>query len=76
MNKDEVRRLFPECVAFADQCRDIFGDGVRLIYAKENGREIGKKTVLDPECVVRLSEICIDSRPFSEVIDARKKRAK
>ena len=76
MKKDEVRRLFPKCVAFADHCRGVFGDGVRLIYAKENGREIGKQTVICSERAVRLSDICIDSQPFSETVERRKKRGK
>jgi len=59
MDKDEVRRLFPECVAFADECRRLFGDGVRLVYAKEGGREIGKRTEIDPDRVVKLSDIVI-----------------
>ena len=41
MDKDAVRRLFPSVIAFADECRDEFGEGVKLVYAKENGREIG-----------------------------------
>ena len=61
MDKDKVRRLFPHSVAFADECRAVFGDGVKLVYAKENGREIGKKSVHDPANVVKLSEMCLDS---------------
>lgn len=38
---DYVRRNFPVCVAFADECRKVFGDGVKLVHAKENGRELG-----------------------------------
>lgn len=42
MNKEEVRKNFPECCSVADEFRKAFGNGVRLIYAKENGMEIGK----------------------------------
>ncbi|MDC8446442.1 MAG: hypothetical protein LV471_11020 [Nitrosomonas sp.] len=42
MNKEEVRKNFPECCSVADEFRKVFGNGVRLIYAKENGMEIGK----------------------------------
>lgn len=59
-----MRRLFPKVIAFADACRAEFGDGVKLVYAKENGREIGKASVIDPERVIRASEMCIDSHAF------------
>ncbi len=38
----ENRRNFPECMAVADAFRDIFGPGVTLLYAAENGKKIGK----------------------------------
>lgn len=75
MDKDEVRRLFPTVVAFADELRSEFGDGVKLVYAQENGREIGKTSVIDPESAVKLSEMCIDSHAFC-VDDKDKRRAK
>ncbi len=40
---DYVRVNFPRCVAFADECRLVFGGGVKLVYASENGRELGKR---------------------------------
>lgn len=61
MDKDEVRRQFPTVIAFADEVRAVFGDGVKLVYAKENGREIGKRVVHDPASVVKLSDMCLDS---------------
>ena len=78
MDKDEVRRQFPTVVAFADECRAVFGDGVKLVYARENGREIGKRSEADPDRVVKLSEICLDSRPMAEILADRegKRRGK
>lgn len=76
MDKSEVRRLFPSVIAFADDCRAVFGDGVKLVYAKENGREIGKASVIDPENVVKASEMCIDSDAFCVDDNKDKKRAK
>ena len=76
MDKDTVRRLFPSAIAFADECRSVFGNGVKLVYAKENGREIGKASVIDPENVVNLREMCIDSHAFCVVDDKDKRRAK
>ncbi|AEJ02188.1 hypothetical protein Nit79A3_2416 [Nitrosomonas sp. Is79A3] len=75
MDNSEVRRLFPSVIAFADHCRAVFGDGVKLVYAKENGREIGKASVIDPERLVKASEMCIDSAAFC-VDDKDKRRAK
>lgn len=43
MDKDEIRRLFPQCIAFADECRRVFGDDIRLVYVEENGRSLGKR---------------------------------
>lgn len=43
MDKDEVRRLFPQCIAFADECRRVFGDDIKLVYVEENGRSLGKR---------------------------------
>jgi hypothetical protein len=36
---------FPEAVAFARLMREVFGDGVKILYAKNaEGKEIGKRT--------------------------------
>lgn len=37
----DVRAAFPRCVAVADEFRAVFGPDVKLVYACENGREIG-----------------------------------
>lgn len=44
-----VRENFPKCVEFADECRAVFGDGVRMVYANEGGKEIGKQFAGDAE---------------------------
>ena len=72
MNKDEVRQLFPEVCAFADAVREEFGAGVKLVYACENGREIGKRSEFDPANVVRLSEIAENLKPAVADDEARK----
>jgi hypothetical protein len=36
VTKDEIAAKFPEAVEFARQMRDVFGDGVRLIYARNS----------------------------------------
>lgn len=45
MNKQEIAERWPEAVAIARQFRDVFGDGVRLTYAKDKatGAELGKR---------------------------------
>ena len=38
----DVERAFPEAVALAKALREVFGDGVRLLYARNaEGEEIG-----------------------------------
>ena len=44
-----VRKNFPVCVEFADECRDVFGDGVKMVYAKEGGNVIGKQFAGDDQ---------------------------
>lgn len=73
MKKDEVRVLFPSVVQFADAVREVFGDGVKLTYASENGRELGKRQPRDPERTVRISDIDFSSM---QVDDARGKRGR
>jgi hypothetical protein len=46
-----VRANFPSCVEFADECRSVFGDGVRMVYAKEGGQEIGKQMPGNEVCM-------------------------
>lgn len=44
-----VRENFPKCVEFADECRAVFGDRVKMVYAKEGGQVIGKQFAGDDE---------------------------
>lgn len=50
----EVREQFPTCVAWADEIRKVFGPGVRMTYAKENGRELGAPVVKPGDIVVKV----------------------
>ncbi len=52
MGKGEVRAAFPECSALAAEFREAFGSGVRLKYASECGREIGRPVEQSPETEV------------------------
>jgi hypothetical protein len=38
----ENRRNFPRCMVVAESFRAVFGDGVRMLYAEEDGKKIGK----------------------------------
>lgn len=40
----ENRRNFPFAAAALDEMREVFGPDVRLIYASENGKTVGKKS--------------------------------
>lgn len=37
------RAAFPETAKLVDELRDVFGPGVKLVWAEENGRTIGEK---------------------------------
>jgi hypothetical protein len=37
------RAMFPETARFVDEMREAFGPDVRLVWASENGREIGER---------------------------------
>lgn len=41
--RERFRAEFPLCAESADLFRDLFGDGVRLVYAEENGKAIGRQ---------------------------------
>lgn len=43
MKPEEIAAAFPEAVAIARQFREVFGSGVRLVYARNSaGEELGK----------------------------------
>lgn len=44
-SKEQNRKDMPEIAKFADEWRAIFGDGIWVRYAIENGKELGKKDV-------------------------------
>lgn len=39
--RDKNRADFPYAAQLLDEYRKVFGEGVKLVYAKENGNEIG-----------------------------------
>jgi hypothetical protein len=73
---EETKAMFPKCYAFADAVRREFGDGVKLVYAEENGRCIGRKTVVDPDRVLRISDLCLGSSEFADATERSKQRGK
>ena len=40
--REENRRNFPMAAQRLDELREVFGSGVRLVWAVENGKQIGK----------------------------------
>lgn len=52
----DVRKNMPKCVEFADMMRDQFGDDTRMVWAKENGHELGKQSS-NGDRVQRVSDI-------------------
>jgi hypothetical protein len=39
--RDKNRADFPHAARLLDEYRKVFGEGVKLVYAKENGKQIG-----------------------------------
>jgi hypothetical protein len=42
--REQMRRNFPDTAAIVDDFRVAFGDGVKVTWCSENGREVGKQT--------------------------------
>ena len=42
-NRQKNRAMFPVAAGIVDALREVFGPGVRLEYAEENGQQIGKQ---------------------------------
>lgn len=40
---DDNRAAFPATALIVDEFREAFGDGVKLVYAEEGGKTIGRK---------------------------------
>lgn len=76
LTKEQFLAAFPFVTAFADECRKVFGEGVRLVYAEENGRFVGRKTKVDLERVVRLSDMAINPGKYAALTERSKQRGK
>jgi hypothetical protein len=42
-SKSKNRAQFPFAARIVDELREVFGDGVTIEWAEENGQQIGKK---------------------------------
>lgn len=40
-SREQNRKDFPFAAARMDEARKLFGDGVKLVWAKENGKSVG-----------------------------------
>ena len=65
-----VQDNLPHCAAVAAKFKAAFGD-VRMVYACENGHEIGNKTPQDENKTVCMADV--DLRPFNAVATPRRK---
>ena len=43
MSREKNRAMFPEAARIVDELRAVFGPGVKLTWAQENGNEIGER---------------------------------
>lgn len=50
MTAEDNRSKMPWCAAMVDEARKVFGEGVKVLWAKENGIELG--TPPDPSKLV------------------------
>lgn len=55
--REDNRAAFPFAASVVDELRAVFGDGVKLIYAAENGREIGKEDKTPGVVPVRVATV-------------------
>lgn len=62
-----VRENFPACVEFADECREVFGDGVKMVYANEGGNVIGMQSIGG-------DEVCLADVDLSPMLTAEQLR--
>ncbi len=67
---DQVRAMFPKCVVVANQFREVFGKGTKLVYAKEGGNEIGERLV-GPERSICVNRMILNPTNDEESIDER-----
>jgi hypothetical protein len=43
--RDSNRAAFPATARIIDELREVFGPDVKLVWAEENGREVGRREV-------------------------------
>lgn len=43
--KASNRAAFPQAARIVDELREVFGEGVKLEFAEEGGREIGQRDI-------------------------------
>jgi len=67
LSVEYVRENFPVSVEFADECRDVFGSGVKMVYANEGGKVIGKQFVGD-------DQVCMADVDLSPLLTAEQLR--
>lgn len=57
VSRDDNRARFPEAAKVVDGFRAVFGEGVKLVWACENGQEIGRRFVGDPAKCVSVADM-------------------
>lgn len=67
------RAAFPETASLVDELRDVFGPGVKLVWADENGRQIGQYE--QPGVAVPLSRMVLKA-PDVPVVERSRRNPK
>lgn len=55
--RDSNRAAFPATARIIDELREVFGPDVKLVWAEENGREIGTREL--PGVAVPMSDMVL-----------------
>ena len=67
--RNKNRAVFPQAAKFLDDFRAVFGEGVKMGYAAENGAEIGSikraKFEIDGADYLRLGQQCRDNKALA-----------
>lgn len=69
--RDSNRAAFPATARIIDELREVFGPDVKLVWAEENGREIGQREL--PGTAVAMTDIVL-TRPDTPAREMKGRR--
>ncbi len=69
--RESNRAAFPLTAQIVDELREVFGPGVKLEWAEENGREIGQREL--PGTAVAMTDMVL-TRPDTQAREMKGRR--